>query len=112
MRDAPVHQIETCLHQGLESFPAALGVLRGQDDIVAVADQCEMRDVTAIPHTTGMMDFFICGNGSVKDFLHQTVDTVIFPSRPHPSIILSIISAKIMEAHRVFVDVYPSIDLF
>src|SRR5262245_40893806 len=112
MGHATQREIEMCLNQGLQSLPAELGILRNQDDIVAVTDQGEMRDVTAVPHTTGMMDFFLCRNGSVKDFLHQAVDTVIFSSCPHPSIILSVVSAQIMEAHRVFVDVYPSINFF
>src|SRR5262245_41269663 len=110
MRDAPVHQIETCLHKGLQALPAKPGILRGQDAIVAVTDQGEVGDVTAVPNTTGMMDFLVSRNGSVKDAIHHTMDALHFPIRVHPAIVLSVISAQIMEAHRGFVDVYLSIN--
>src|SRR5215467_6028997 len=111
MRDAPVHQIETCLHQGLQAFPAELGILRGQDDVLAVGHQCEMRDVTATPDTTGMMDFLVGRNIAKENMVHHAMDAVIFSVSPHPPIVLPIVSTHIAKTQRVFVDVYPSINL-
>src|SRR5262249_6570874 len=110
MRDAPVHQIETCLHQGLETLPAESGILRSQDDVLAVGDQFEMRDITATPNTTEVMDFFVGRNIAKENVVHHAMDTLHLPISVHPPIVLSIISTQIMEAHRVFVDVYPSIN--
>src|SRR5262249_31151421 len=99
MRDAPPRQSRMRLNQGLQSLPAELGILRNQDDIVAVTDQGEMGNVTAIPHTTGMMDFLVGRNIAKEHVVHHAMDAVIFSVSPHPPIVLSIVSTQIMEAH-------------
>src|SRR5262249_33777451 len=67
----------------------------GQDDIVAVGDQCEMSDIAATPNTANMMHFLVRRNIAKENVVHHAMNALHFPLSVHPSVLLPVRSTII-----------------